>query len=206
MAPGTEGTFFHQRCSRGNRLEKLTSGAVWFCLLTLFTFGCGTNEVTVQIRGGDGVPIRLDANSLKHGRNQLVEGSSFSFSDVKGGSCQVNVVAGSYLGTHTFEIGSPPIVGNTSFDKIFDIPSGSNGSFAREGTILFSSTRTTSRNWDLFTIKAMGASLPNSLPPRSRNKAEPGLPTVIGSPSPRAMSSRTSMSTPCRLMGRNGGA
>ncbi len=137
----------------------MTAAAALLCQLTLFSFGCGTNEVTVEIRGGEGVQIRLDANSLEHGRNQLVDAGSFSFNDVKGGSYEVNVVAGSYLGTHTLEIDSSPIVGSNSLGQTFDIPGGSNGSFAREGTILFSSTRTTSRNWDLFTINADGSEL-----------------------------------------------
>ena len=122
----------------------------------VFALACGTNNVSVEIKGGDGTKVRFDANSLEFGRNSVVDAGSFSFSDIKRGTYTVNVVAGSYHGTHTFVIESAPIAGTENFRHTFQIPKGSNTSFNPEGTILFSSTRTTSRNWDLFTIKADG--------------------------------------------------
>ena len=121
--------------------------------------GCGVNEVVIEIRGGDGAKVRLDANEVEYKRNQLVEAGTFTFGDIKGGSYQVSVVAGSYFETVRIEVDSPPVSGSQTYNQAFDIPAGSSAPHARQGTIVFASTRTTSRNWDLYTVRADGTEL-----------------------------------------------
>ncbi|HIM56511.1 MAG TPA: hypothetical protein EYM39_07380, partial [Candidatus Latescibacteria bacterium] len=65
-------------------------------LLMALVLGCGVNEVTVEIRGGDGNLVRLDANDLEFGRNRLVEAGTFIFPKIKRGTYSVGVVAGTY--------------------------------------------------------------------------------------------------------------
>ena len=61
----------------------------------VFALACGTNNVSVEIKGGDGTKVRFDANSLEFGRNSVVDAGSFNFPDIKRGTYTVNVVAGS---------------------------------------------------------------------------------------------------------------
>jgi Tol biopolymer transport system component len=68
-------------------------------------------------------------------------------------------VAGDYLMAQVIELESPPISGAQNYTVSFTIPAGSNAELERQGTILYASTRTAVRNWDLFTIKADGSEL-----------------------------------------------
>ena len=129
----------------------------------LLTTGCGKNEVTVEIRGGDGNLVRLDANDLQYKFNHLVKPGTFTFPtpdskvDLKSGRYTVNVVAGDFQATQVLELDSPPLSGVQNYPVTFTIPRGSNSGFKREGTILYASTKTNVRNWDLFTVRADGS-------------------------------------------------
>ena len=133
-------------------------------LATVFT-GCGANQVTVEIRGGDGQLVRLDANDVEYKFNRLVDAGTFTFPqpdskiDLGSGSYVVNVSAGDYLETKTLQLEAPPVSGVADYKVVFDIPGGSNTGFERAGTILYASTKKNARNWDLFTIKADGSDL-----------------------------------------------
>lgn len=113
---------------------------------------CGTNEVTVEVRGGDGQLLRLDANDLKYQFNRLSKAGSNTFSEVKAGQYTVSVVAGSYLETKVIELESAPMTGVGQTKVTFTVPAGANTEFKREGTIVYASTPTRVRNWDLFTV------------------------------------------------------
>ncbi|NKB69597.1 MAG: DUF5050 domain-containing protein [Candidatus Latescibacteria bacterium] len=116
--------------------------------------GCGKNEVTIEIRGGDGRSVRLDADKVEFKKNRLVEPGTFSFLEIKRGSYPVRVVAGEYLEIKTLELEAAPISGIDNYKVTFDIPAGSNTGLKRQGTIVYASTRTNVRNWDIFTIGA----------------------------------------------------
>ena len=73
--------------------------------------GCGSNEVTVRIRGGDGQLLRLDANDLKYLHNRLTHSGTYTFSELKSGQYTVSVVAGSYVETVVIQLESPPMTG-----------------------------------------------------------------------------------------------
>lgn len=118
----------------------------------LWVSACGTNEVTVSISGGDGQLVRLDANDLKYQDNRLRQAGSVSYPDLKSGQYTVSVVAGSYVDTRVVDLESPPMTGVSTTNVEFSIPSGANKPFDRSGTILYASTPTRSRNWDLFTV------------------------------------------------------
>ena len=124
--------------------------------LCLVLSGCGINEVTVEIRGGDGRLLRLDADDLEFKFNRLVEAGIFKFKELKSGSYKATVVAGDYLETQKLVLEAAPISGVSSYSLVFDIPRGSNAGFERVGTIAFSSTRVNIRNWDLFSVKSDG--------------------------------------------------
>ena len=62
-----------------------------------WTLGCGVNEVTVEIRGGDGRLVRLDANDLVYRHNRLVQAGTQTFSELKRGSYSLAIVAGGYV-------------------------------------------------------------------------------------------------------------
>ncbi len=132
--------------------------------LALFA-GCGKNEVTIEIRGGDGRKVRLDANDVEYKFNRLVDAGSYTFPrpdskiELDERTYVINVVAGDYLHSHSLQVESPPITGVENYRVEFDIPAGSNGEFSREGTILFASTPTNVRDWDLFTIRADASEL-----------------------------------------------
>ena len=115
-------------------------------------WGCGSNEVTVQISGGDGQLLRLDANDLKYLHNRLTQSGTYTFSELKSGEYSVSVVAGSYVETRVIQVESLPIsgVGHQSVD--FSVPAGANTIFERQGTIVYASTPTRVRNWDLFAV------------------------------------------------------
>ena len=143
----------------------MRKSSVFLVVFGLLIAGCGKNQVTVEIRGGEGNKVRLDANDLQFKYNFLVDAGSFTFPgpeskiDLDSGTYRVNVAAGDYLMTEVLELESPPISGAQNYTVTFDIPAGSNAEFERQGTILYASTRTAVRNWDLFTIKADGSEL-----------------------------------------------
>ena len=120
----------------------------------LWTAACGVNEVTVEVRGGDGRLVRLDANDLLFTHNRLTRAGTSEYRDLKSGSYRVTVVAGDYIETRIVEVESPPLTGENAQKVAFDIPAGANAEFERQGTILYASTPTRVRNWDLFTVDA----------------------------------------------------
>ena len=128
-------------------------------LLTASIVSCGVNEVTIEINGGDGNKIRLDANDLEFNRNRIVDAGQHVFTEVKRGEYTVGVVAGTYHERRTIEISSAPISGVEPYRIVFDVPAASNAASERTGTILFASSRTNIINWDLFTINADGSGL-----------------------------------------------
>jgi dipeptidyl aminopeptidase/acylaminoacyl peptidase len=127
--------------------------------------GCGKNQITVHIRGGDGNKVRLDANDVQFKFNHLVEAGTYTFPkpeskvDLSSGTYAVKMVAGDYLESRVLQLESPPLAGVQDYAVEFEIPAGSNAGFRRQGTILFAATSTTVRNWDLFTIRADGTEL-----------------------------------------------
>ena len=52
-----------------------------FSLFTAFLLlvGCGKNQVTVEVKGGDGQLVRLDANDLQYKFNHLVKADTYVF-------------------------------------------------------------------------------------------------------------------------------
>jgi Tol biopolymer transport system component len=132
---------------------------ILFFVVAGLVAGCGVNDVTIEIKGGDGHPVRLDVYRLEHKFNKLVETGSQTFHKKKRGDYQINVVAGSYLASHKLTIDPAPISGVTNFPVTFDIPAGANSGMKREGTIVYASTKTNVRNWDLFTVKADGSGI-----------------------------------------------
>ncbi|MBN97756.1 MAG: hypothetical protein CME16_00705 [Gemmatimonadetes bacterium] len=121
--------------------------------------GCGINEVTVEIKGGDGRKLRLDADDLEFKFNRLVDAGTFSFKELQSGTYKTSVVAGNYHETKELQLEPAPITGVDNYSLVFEIPQGSNTSFERRGTIVYASTKTNVRNWDLFSIKADGSEL-----------------------------------------------
>ena len=132
---------------------------MWAVLAVAITVGCGTNHVTVEVRGGDGELVRLDAKSLEYNGNRLVSPGSFTYAELKKGSFEVGVVAAGHVERRILEVDSAPISGTAEYSVVFDIPEGANRPFEPKGTVLFASTRTNVRNWDLFTIGADGTGL-----------------------------------------------
>ena len=132
-------------------------------VLVLALAGCGSNQITVEIKGGDGQLVRLDANKVQYKFNKLVKAGTYVFPepdskiDLGSGSYVINVSAGDYLETLVLPLEPPPISGVENYTATFNIPSRSNTGFKREGTILYASTKKNARNWDLFTIKADGS-------------------------------------------------
>ncbi len=137
-------------------------------VLSLFVFaalfvGCGKNQVTVEIVGGDGQLVRLDANDLQYKFNKLVEAGTYVFpeaeskADLGSGSYTVSISAGQYLEAKVLELESPPLSGVQDYKVTFNLPAGSNTAAEIQGTILYASTSVKVRNWDLFTIKADGS-------------------------------------------------
>jgi len=126
-------------------------------LLVALVTGCGINEVTVEIRGGDGRLLRLDADDLEFKHNRLVEAGTHVFKEgLKSGTYRASIVAGSYLETKEIELDPAPITGVDSYSIVFEIPPGQNSGFERTGTIVYASTRSSPRNWDLFAVNADG--------------------------------------------------
>ena len=130
-------------------------------VLACLVLGCGKNEVTIKINGGDGRQVRLDANSLEFKFNRLVDAGTFNFPGIKSGTYTVGVVAGTYLDMRDVVVEAPPLSGVENYEVVFDIPAGSNSGSKAEGTIVFSSKPSSGRerNWDLFTVKADGSQL-----------------------------------------------
>ena len=132
-------------------------------VLAVAVAGCGSNQVKIEIRGGDGQLVRLDANDVQYKFNHLVKAGTYvlpepdSKIELGGGAYAVNVAAGNYMENKVLQVESPPLWGVRTYEAIFDIPAGSNAAFKREGTILYASTKKNVRNWDLFTIKADGS-------------------------------------------------
>jgi len=131
-------------------------------LVGLLAAGCGVNQVAVEIQGGDGNPVRLDANEVQFKFNHLGTASSYLFPtpdsdlEIKSGTYHVNVVASGYLGTQTITVDSPPITGKRVYKVVFQVPAGKNQESSPQGTILYSATPANVRNWDLFTIRPDG--------------------------------------------------
>ena len=113
---------------------------------------CGNNEVVVEVRGGDGQLLRLDAHDLKMHHNRLGRAGTSTYSDLKSGEYRLSVVAGEYVETRRLTIDSPPITGVSRQVVEFSIPSGANRPFERTGTIVYASTPIRVRDWDLFTV------------------------------------------------------
>lgn len=134
-----------------------------FLAVLVLLAGCGKNQVTVEINGGDGQLVRLDANDLQYKFNNLVQTGTYVFpsadSDIelRSGSYAVHISAGGYLDTRVVELEAPPISGVQDYKITFDVPPGSNANEALVGTILYASTPQKTRNWDLFTISADGS-------------------------------------------------
>ena len=132
-------------------------------VLAVALAGCGSNQVKIEIRGGDGQLVRLDANDVQYKFNHLVKAGTYvlpeldSKIELGGGSYAVNVAAGDYMENKVLQVESPPLWGVRTYEATFDIPAGSNAAFKREGTILYASTKKNVRSWDLFTIKADGS-------------------------------------------------
>lgn len=132
-------------------------------VLAVAVAGCGSNQVKIEIKGGDGQFVRLDANDVQYKFNHLVKAGTYvlpepaSKIELGRGAYSVQVAAGDYLGSEVLQVESPPLWGVRTYEAIFDIPAGSNAAFKREGTILYASTKKNVRNWDLFTIKADGS-------------------------------------------------
>jgi dipeptidyl aminopeptidase/acylaminoacyl peptidase len=126
------------------------------CAIGLAASACGVSEVKIDVRGGDGRLVRLEAERIQPLFNRLVEPGTFKFSEMNSGSYDVTVSAANWVETKTVEVGSPSISGVQTFELTFDIPPGSNPEFKPAGTILYSSTPTRVRDWDLFTVPAAG--------------------------------------------------
>ena len=132
-------------------------------VLAVAVAGCGSNQLKIEIKGGDGQFVRLDANDVQYKFNHLVKAGTYvlpepaSKIELGRGAYSVKVAAGDYLGHEVLHVESPPLWGVRTYEAIFDIPAGSNAAFSREGTILYASTKKNVRNWDLFTIKADGS-------------------------------------------------
>ena len=126
------------------------------CAIGLAASACGVSEVKIDVRGGDERLVRLEAERIQPLFNRLVEPGTFKFSEMNSGSYDVTVSAANWVETKTVEVGSPSISGVQTFELTFDIPPGSNPEFKPAGTILYSSTPTRVRDWDLFTVPAAG--------------------------------------------------
>ena len=126
-------------------------------VLAISIAGCGKNEVTVEVRGGDGNKVRLDANDLQFKFNRLVDAGTFSFKGIKRGTYGVGVVAGTYLEAEELQLEAAPIWGVKEYSVVFDVPAGANTPFKREGTIVYASRPPNARAWDLFAIRADGS-------------------------------------------------
>ena len=126
------------------------------CAIGLAASACGVSEVKIDVRGGDGRLVRLEAERIQPLFNRLVEPGTFKFSEMNSGSYDVTVSAANWVETKTVEVGSPSISGVQTFELTFDIPPGRNPEFKPAGTILYSSTPTRVRDWDLFTVPAAG--------------------------------------------------
>jgi len=145
--------------------EAMRRSSICLGLAAIVLLACGRNQVTVQIRGGDGNLVRLDANALEYKYDRLQPAGRTDFPspgsklEVKKGTYAVHVVASGYLATQNAVVGSPPLAGTRTYPLTFDIPPGRNGAYAVKGTIVFAATPTSVRNWDLFTIQADGSGL-----------------------------------------------
>ena len=128
-------------------------------VLVAVGIGCGVNEVVVEITGGDGNKVRLDAGQLEFRNNRLVDAGTFTFEQVKRGDYTVSVVGTGYMEAETLHIESAPISGVARQTLNFDLPKGSNLSPQIAGTIVFASSPIQVRDWDLFSIQADGSGL-----------------------------------------------
>ena len=128
-------------------------------LLAVAGLGCGVNEVVVEITGGDGNKVRLDAAQLQFRSNRLVDAGTFEFHEVKRGDYTVSVVGTGYIEAQSLHVDSAPLTGVSSQRLSFDLPQGSNAAPQITGTILFASSPVKVRDWDLFTVQADGSDL-----------------------------------------------
>ena len=125
-------------------------------LAALSLVTCGVNEVTIQVEGGDGNKVRLDAEELQFEYDRLVDAGSFSFAEVKPGSYTAHVVANEYLASTTLEVESAPMSGVQAYTMSLQVPAGRNPPHQAQGTILYAATPVKIPDWDLFTIPASG--------------------------------------------------
>jgi dipeptidyl aminopeptidase/acylaminoacyl peptidase len=135
---------------------------VYVVVLTGLFAGCGKNQVTVEIRGGDGNLVRLDANELQYKANHLRPAGRNSFPtadsqlEVRKGIYTVNVATSGYLATQVLTVDSPPISGVQEYSLEFAIAPGDNAAPQLTGTILYAATPANVNNWDLYTIQGDG--------------------------------------------------
>lgn len=131
-------------------------------LISLFSVSCGKNQVTIEIRGGDGNLVRLDANDVQYKFNKHVPEGIYvlpekdSGIDLRPGSYTVNVSTGRYLVSQTVVVDTAPLSGKQDYLMVFEVPNEETGEVNDSGTIVYASTPQTTRNWDLFTVTADG--------------------------------------------------
>ena len=86
-------------------------------LIYSFSVSCGKNQVTIEIRGGDGNLVRLDANDVQYKFNKHVPEGIYvlpekdSGIDLRPGSYTVNVSTGRYLVSQTVVVDTAPLSG-----------------------------------------------------------------------------------------------
>ena len=129
---------------------------------SLFLVSCGENKVRIEIRGGDGNLVRLDANSVQYKFNKHVSEGVYvlpeqdSDIDLRPGSYTVSVSTGRYLESRSVVVETAPISGTQEYSIVFEVPTEETGKVEPYGTIVYASTPQTKRSWDLFSITADG--------------------------------------------------
>ena len=113
---------------------------------------CGSNEVVIEIEGGDGQWLRLDVQGVRMHHNRLGRSGTTTFAHLHSDEYSVSVVAGEHVETRRLKIDSPPVAGVARQVVEFSIPPGANRPFERTGTIVYAAEPTRVRNWDLFTV------------------------------------------------------
>lgn len=125
-------------------------------LAMLSMVSCGANEVTIHIEGGDGNKVRLDADEVQPGFNQLVDAGSFDFGEVREGTFAIRVVTSELVASDTLKVEPAPMTDVRSYGLTVTIPGGRNGAHRPRGTILYAATPVSVRAWDLYTMPAGG--------------------------------------------------
>jgi len=132
---------------------------------SLISVSCGTNQVTIEIRGGAGNLVRLDANDVQYKFNKHVPEGIYvlpeqdSGIDLRPGSYTVNVSTGRYLESRTVVVETAPISGTQDYSMVFEVPMEETEMIKAFGTIVYASTPQTARSWDLFTVAADGGQI-----------------------------------------------